>query len=87
MNDNKFEKIIFMLLRVLGVLSIVSGYLCEDGFFSKEGLIVFRHKTILANIYMVSPRIVVEMIVTIFIYLIFIKLVAKHISIFKKSVH
>lgn len=86
MENNKFERIIFMLLRVFGVLTIVGIYLGEDGLFSKEGLIVLKHKTIIGNVFMISPRIIVVMIVTIILYLIFIKFLAKHISISKKSI-
>jgi len=85
MNDNKLEKVIFILLRVFGVLSIIGGFLSEDNLFSKDGLIVLNHKTILGNIYMISPIILVEMVVTIIIYLLFIKFIAKHISISKKN--
>lgn len=85
MENNKFERVIFILLRVFGILTIIGGYLAEDGAFSKEGLLVFKDKTIIGNVYMISPRIVIEMIVTIVVYLIFIRFLAKHISISKKG--
>jgi hypothetical protein len=84
MENNKFERIIFILLRVFGVLTIVGAFLGEDGFFSKEGLLVFKHQTIIGNIYMISPRVFVEMIVSIVIYLVFIRFIAKNISISRK---
>lgn len=86
MEKNKFERTIFMLLRVFGVLTIVGAYLGEDGLFSKEGFLVFKHATIIGNVFMISPSVIIGMIVTITIYLIFIRLIAKHISISKKSI-
>lgn len=86
MENNKFERIIFTLLRVLGVLTIIGGYLGQDGLFSKDNLLVFKNNTIIGNVYMISPRVVIEMLVTIVIYLIFIRFLAKHISISKKSI-
>lgn len=85
MENNKFEKTIFILLRVFGVLTIVASALCEDKLLSKEGLIVLRHKTILGNVIMISPRVFTVMIVTIVLYLIFIRFLEKHISISRKS--
>lgn len=86
MEKNKFERIIFILLRVFGILTIIGAYLSVDGLFSKEGLIVLNHKTIINNVFMISPRIIVGMIVTIILYLIFIRFIAKHISISRKSI-
>lgn len=86
MENNKFERTIFTLLRIFGVLTIIGSYLGGDGLFSKEGLIVFKHKTIIGNVFMISPRVIIGMIVTIIIYLIFIRFIAKHISISKKSI-
>jgi hypothetical protein len=86
MENNKFERTIFTLLRVFGVLSILGAYLGSDGLFSREDLIVFRHKTIFGNVFMISPRVITAMIVTIILYLIFIRIIAKHISISKKSI-
>jgi Na+/melibiose symporter-like transporter len=74
MENNKFERIIFILLRVFGVLTIVGGFL------------VFNNKTIIGNVYMISPSVLIGMIVSIIIYLIFIRFIAKHISISKKSI-
>jgi len=85
MENNKFERTIFTLLRVFGVLTIIGSYLEGNGLFSKEGLIVLKHKTIIGNVFMISPKVIVEMIVTIILYLAFIKFVAKRISISKKS--
>lgn len=86
MENNKFERIIFILLRVFGVLTIVGGFLSEKNIFSKEGFLVFNHKTIIGNVYMISPSVLIGMIVTIIIYLVFIRFTAKHISISKKSI-
>ena len=85
MENNEFERIIFILLKVFGVLTIVGTYLSEDRFFSKEGFLVFKHKTIIGNLYMISPRVLVLMIVSIILYLLFIRFIAKHISISRKS--
>ena len=86
MENNKFEKTIFTLLRVFGVLTIVGAYLGNEGFFRKEDLLIFRHTTIIKNIYMISPTVIISMIVTITIYLVFIRFIARHISISKKSI-
>lgn len=86
MENNKFERVIFTLLRVFGVLTIIGGFIGEDRLFSKEGLLVFKHRTIIGNVFMISPRLIIEMIVSIIIYLIFITIIAKHISISKKSI-
>jgi len=86
MENNKFERIIFTLLRVFGVLTIVGSYLSGDNLFSKEGLIVLNHKTIFGNVFMISPVVIIGMIVTIIIYLTFIRFLAKHISISKKNI-
>jgi hypothetical protein len=84
MKNNKFEKIIFILLRVFGVLTIIAAFLGDDRLFSEQGFLVLRHKTIIGNIYMISPRVFVEMIVSIVIYLVFIRFIAKNISISRK---
>ena len=86
MENNKFERNIFTLLRVLGVLTIVASFLGGDGFFSKEGLLVFKHTTIIGNVFMISPKAITEMLVTIILYLVFIRLIAKRISISRKSI-
>lgn len=86
MENKKFERTIFTLLRVFGVLTIIGGYLDKEGFFSKEGFLIFKHSTIIGNIFMISPSITIRMIVTITIYLVFIRFIAKHISISKKSI-
>ena len=86
MESNKFERTMFTLLRIFGVLTIVGSYLNGDGLFSKEGLIVFKQKTIIGNVFMISPKVIVGMIVTITIYLAFIRFIAKHISISKKNI-
>lgn len=85
MENKKFERIIFMLLRVLGVLSIIGGCLSQDRFFSKGNLIELNHKSIIGNVYMISPNLLVIMIVTIILYVIFIRFLEKHISISKKQ--
>jgi len=86
MESNKFEKLVFILLRVFGVLSIVGAYLNSDGLFSQEGLVVIKGKTIIGNIYMISPKVMIGMIVSIILYLIFIKIIARYISISKRSI-
>lgn len=86
MENNKFERIIFILLRVFGVLTIIGDFLGRDDIFSKEGFLVFRHSTIIGNVYMISPKLLVGMIVSIILYLVFIKILSKHISITKKSI-
>ena len=86
MENNKFERVIFSLLRVLGVLAIIGAYLCNDGFFSKEKFLVFKGETIIGNVFMISPRVIVEMFISIMLYLVFIKIIAKHISISKKNI-
>ena len=75
MEKNIFEKTIFTLLRVLGVLIIVGAYLGNEDFFSKNGLLIFKHKTIISNIFMISPSAIIGMIVTITIYLVFIRFI------------
>ena len=86
MKNNKFERIIFTLIRVFGVLTIVGGFFTKEGGFGKEDLLVFRHTTIIGNVFMVSPIDIIGMIVTIIIYLVFISLIQKHINISKKSI-
>jgi len=86
MENNKFEKTIFRLLRVYGVLTIIGAYFGWHGLFSREDLIVFRGKTIIGNVFMIYPREITTMIVTIILYLVFIKFMAKHISITRKSI-
>lgn len=86
MENNKLEKVVFILLRVFGVLTIIGAFLGEDRFFSNDGLLVWKGKTIIGNVYMMSPAAIVGMIVSIILYLLFIKLIAKHISISKKSI-
>lgn len=86
MENNKLERIIFMLLRVFGVLAIIGGFLEEDRFFAKENLLVLNHKTIIGDVYMLSPSAIVGMLVTIIIYLVFLRIIAKHITISKKSI-
>ena len=86
MENNKFEKTIFTILRVFGVLSIVGAYLDSDGLFSEEGLVVIKGKTIVGNIYMLSPKVMIGMIVSIILYLIFLKIIARYISISKRSI-
>lgn len=86
MESNKFEKIIYTLLRVFGVLIIIGNFLCRDDLYKKEGLVTFMGKTIIGNVYMISPKIISQMIVEIILYLIFIRIISKHISISKKSI-
>lgn len=82
---NKLEKTIFVLLRVFGVLSIMVFYLEADDAFGKMNLVIFRHRVLVGNVYMISPKVLIGMIVTIIIYLVFIKFLKKHISISKKA--
>jgi hypothetical protein len=84
--NSKFERTIFTLLRVFGVLTIVGGYLGNEDFFSKNGLLIFKHTTIIGNIFMISPSAIIGMIVTIIIYLVFIRFITRHISISKKII-
>ena len=87
MENNKFEKIIFTLLRVLGVITIIINFICVDGLFNKNSsLVIFKHKTIIGNVFMITPVVFTVMIVTIVLYLVFIRLLEKHISISKKSI-
>ena len=85
MENNRFERVVFILLKVFGVLSIIGAYLAEDGFFSKEGFLVFKCTTIIGNIYMLSPVVLVEMIVSIIIYLVLIRLIQKQVRIAWKT--
>lgn len=86
MESNKFEKVIFKLLRVFGVLIIIGDFLSNYNLYKKQDLVVFMGKTIIGNVYMISPKIICGMIVNIVIYLVFIKILSKHISITRKSI-
>jgi hypothetical protein len=85
MESKRFERVIFILLRVFGILGIIGTFLGKDGSYSKEGLIALKHGTIIGNIFMISPVVLIEMVVSIAIYLIIIRLVQKHVSISWKN--
>lgn len=79
MENNKLERIIFILLRVFGTLAIIGGYLGEEGFYQFNTW-KFGH------VILISPALLVAMIVTIVLYDIFLRFLQKHISITKKNV-
>lgn len=86
MDSNKFEKIIYTLLRVFGILIIIGNFLTHDNMYKKQAHVVFMGKTIIGNVYMISPIIICGMIVAIILYLVFIRIISKHISISRKSI-
>ena len=84
MEDNRFERVIYMLFRLLGVLAILGGFLGNKGNYGKQALLTFNDSTIFGNIYMIQPKALVEMVVSIILYLVFIKIVSKYISISRR---
>ena len=81
MENNKLEKVIFILLRVFGILAIIGSFMGAEGVFYKQSLLMLNQKTIIGNVYMMSPIVLVEMVVAIILYLVFLKIVERHIRI------
>ena len=86
MENNRFEKIIFVLIKLFGVLTILGACLSRADAFGNEPLLIFNNTPIIHNVYMISPKVFVGMIVSIILYLVFISFLKKHISISKKSI-
>lgn len=84
MDDNRFERIVYILLRVFGILAILGGFLGNEGNYGKQVLLSINNSTILGNIYMIQPKALVEMVVSIVLYLVFIKIVSKYVRISRK---
>jgi hypothetical protein len=84
MKDNRFERVIYILLRVFGVLAILGGFLGNEGNYGKQVLLSFNGSTIFGNIYMIEPKALVEMVVAIVLYLVFIKVISRYVSISRK---
>jgi hypothetical protein len=78
MENNKLERIIFRLLRILGVVSIIGGFLGDEALHNYNTIRV-------GHVVYISPVLIIEMIVTIILYQIFIRFLERHISITKKS--
>lgn len=81
MEDNRFERVIYILLRVFGILAILGSFLGNEGNYGKQILLSFNNSTIFGNIYMIQPKALVEMVVAIVLYLVFIKVVSKYVRI------
>lgn len=84
MEDNRFERIVYILLRVFGILAILGSFLGNEGNYGKQILLSFSDSTILGNIYMIEPMALVEMVVAIILYLVFIKVVSMYVKISRK---
>lgn len=79
MENNKLERIIFKLVRIIGIVAIIGGYLGEE--------ILFKYNTLtVGHVTFISPILIIKMIVTIALYSIFIRFLEKHLSIKKKTV-
>jgi hypothetical protein len=79
MENNKLERLIFKLLRIFGVLSIIGGFLGEEA--------LHQFSTIrIGHVVFISVNALIGIIVSITIYLVFLRIVERHISITKKNI-
>lgn len=78
MENNKLERLIFKLLKIIGIIAIIGGYLADE-VISKHNIITIGH------VVFISPVLIIEMIVTIILYRLFISFLERHISIGPKK--
>ncbi len=85
MERNKLERVTFILLKVLGILTILGSFFDKDKLLVKQDLILLNHKSIFGSVYMLSPKIMLGMLVSIIIYLIFIRFLEKSFRILRRQ--
>lgn len=85
MERNTLERVTFVLLKVFGILTILGSFLDKDKILVKQDLILLNHKSIFGKVYMLSPKIMVGMLVSIIIYLIFIRFLEKNFRILRRQ--
>lgn len=76
--NNKLERLAFKLIRIIGIIAIIGGFLGEESLSHYNTLTV-------GHVVFISPVLIVEMLITIMFYRIFIRLLEKHIKITKRS--